>query len=159
MNQLSHAFQKEDGRRPASWGRRVLVGAVWLGFGTCGLPSSAVAQDVVLRTLLYTPAQRLAIGQARQSPPGAAGTAGTAGTTSRPSTMRLDGVVARPRGRGTAWVNGEAVAQGASPSTVIRGTEAVVEGHRLRVGESFDTGTGVKSDVVAPGAVRRRVSP
>lgn len=159
MKQLSHTFQNEDGRRPAPWGRRVLVWVAWLGLGTCVMPSLAVAQDAVLSTLLYTPAQRLAIGQARQAPPGAAGTAGIAGTVSRPSSTRLDGVVARPRGRSTAWVNGEAVAQGASPTTIIRGTEAVVEGHHLRVGESFDTGTGVKSDVVAPGAVRRRVSP
>lgn len=154
MNRLPHVFQSQIRRPPSVLRPWVLVGAIWVGAGA--LPPLAIAQDAALNTLLYTPAQRLAIGQARA---GLRGTAGGAAAVSRASTTRLDGVVARARGRGTAWINGEAVPQGTSPSTVIRGTEAVVEGRRLRVGESFDHGTGAKSDVVAPGAVRRRQSP
>jgi hypothetical protein len=156
MNSLIPVFQATVRWWPELVRGRALVGTLWLGVGTCALPSLAVAQEAVLNTLLYTPAQRLAMGQARQGPHG---TAGTAAIASRPSTSRLDGVVARARGRGTAWVNGEAVAQGAGPSTVILGTEAIVEGHRLRVGQSFDKSTGVKSDVVAPGAVRQGSQP
>ena len=156
MNRLIPVFQATVRSWPKLVRGRALVGAVWLGVGACGLPSSVVAQEVALSTLLFTPAQRLAIAQARQRP---RGIADIAAIQSRPSSTQLNGVVVRDRGRGTAWVNGEAVAQGASPTTVIRGTEAVVEGHRLRVGESFDNGTGAKTDIVAPGAVRRRGSP
>ena len=102
---------------------------------------------------MYTPAQRQAIDRARLVP--------VEGATAsfRSSRTRLDGVVARVRGQGTAWVNGEPVAQGTNPLTRIQGTEAIVEGHRLRVGQSFDKSTGVKSDVVAPGAVRQGSQP
>ena len=156
MNRLIPVFQATVRSWPGLLRGRALIGALWLVVGTGALPPLAAAQEGVLGTLLYTPAQRLAMVQARQGP---RGTAQSPGTQSRPSSTQLNGVVARARGRGTAWVNGEAVAQGASATTVLRGTEAVVEGHRLRVGESFDNGTGAKTDVVAPGAVRRRVSP
>lgn len=92
------------------------------------------------------------------APTGASGSEAAAAAASSP-TVRLDGVVSRSRGKGTAWVNGEPVAQGASRSTVITGSEAVVDGHRLRVGQSFDKTTGAKSDIVAPGAVRKRPAP
>ncbi len=156
MHRLISLMQNATRSWPNQLRGRVVVGALWLGVGTCVLPPLAVAQEGILGTLLYTPAQRLAIGQARQGP---RGTANTNALQSRPSSTQLNGVVARDRGKGTAFVNGEAVAQGASPTTLIRGTEAVIEGQRLRVGESFDNGTGAKTDVVAPGAVRRRLPP
>ena len=129
MNRLIPVFQATVRSWPGLLRGRALVGALWLVVGTGALPPLAAAQEGVLGTLLYTPAQRLAMVQARQGP---RGTAQSPGTQSRPSSTQLNGVVARARGRGTAWVN---------------------------VGESFDNGTGAKTDVVAPGAVRRRVSP
>lgn len=103
-----------------------------------------------LGTLLYSPVQRQAITAARKLP------AGETAMTIPPKsfTSRLDGVVARESAKGTAWVNGEPFKQGTPKSPLMRGTEAVVEGRRLRVGESVDTTTGSKTDIVAPGAVR-----
>jgi hypothetical protein len=130
------------------------VSAVWAVFSFCIWPAMGLTQPAdALGTLMYTPVQRQAIGQARL------GIFEGATAPVRSSRTRLDGVVARARGRGTAWVNGEPVAQGTNPSTRIQGTEAIVEGHRLRVGQSFDKSTGVKSDVVAPGAVRQGSQP
>jgi hypothetical protein len=149
-----HAIQS-CGLQPLNrWGGVASVGVVWATFGFCLMPAMGLAQPAeVLGTLMYTPAQRQGIAQARLGP--------VEGATAqaRSSRTRLDGVVARVRGHGTAWVNGEPVAQGTNPSTRIQGTEAIVEGHRLRVGQSFDKSTGVKSDVVAPGAVRQGSQP
>lgn len=137
----------------------VSVALACMGAGLC--PSTGLAQPTdPLNTLLYTPEQRQAIERSRLGARDAAGgTVAAASKSSSSTTTRLDGVVARERGKGTAWINGEPVAQGASPSTVIVGTEAVVEGHRLRVGESFDNSTGAKSGVVAPGEVSQRRPP
>jgi hypothetical protein len=130
------------------------VGAVWAALVFCLWPAMGLTQAAEsLGTLVYAPAQRQAIEQARLAP------AEGATAPVRSSRTRLDGVVARIRGRGTAWVNGEPVGQGTNPSTHIQGTEAIVDGHRLRVGQSFDKSTGVKSDVVAPGAVRQGSQP
>lgn len=132
------------------------VALACLGVGLC--PSVGTAQTVEsLNTLLFSPQEREAMEQARLQSPTA--TSGTVGAVSKPNTIRLDGVVARERGKGTAWVNGEPVPQGTSTSTIIVGTEAVVGGHRLKVGESFDKGTGAKSGIVAPDTLRHRPSP
>ena len=125
------------------------------------LPSAGLAQTHdSLDTLLYTPAQRQALVQSRIGQRGGAGSVAAASVgAAAVSSTRLDGVVARENGKGTAWINSEPVAQGSKPSARIQGTEAVVNGHRLRVGQSFDNATGAKSDVVAPGAIRHRLSP
>ncbi len=92
-----------------------------------------------LGTLLYSPAQRQAVVAARKSPTGVE----PSPLLAKPTTTRLDGVVARADTKGTQ----------------IRGTQAIVEGQRLRVGESVDTLTGAKTDIVAPGAVRKGQPP
>ena len=119
----------------------------------CGLGGGAVLAHAAepLGTLLYSPAQRQAITAARKRPAGESASL----IPLKPNTNRLDGVVARESAKGTAWVNGEPLMQGANKAPLIRGTEAVVEGRRLRVGESVDTTTGTKTDIVAPGAVRK----
>jgi len=104
-----------------------------------------------LGTLLYSPAQRQAIAANRKNPAGEPASALAIKSTS----SRLDGIVARTDTKGTAWVNGEPFAQGSAKAPAIRGVQAIVEGQRLRVGESIDTLTGVKTDIVAPGAVRK----
>ena len=104
-----------------------------------------------LGTLLYSPAQRQAIAAARKRPAGESALL----APQKPNANRLDGVVVRDGSKGTTWVNGEPFAQGIPQAPLIRGIDAVVEGRRLRVGESVDTATGTKTDVVAPGAVRK----
>jgi hypothetical protein len=126
--------------------------ALALALGLClwACADAAKAADT-LDTLLYSPAQRQAIVAARKRLAGESALL----PTLKPSTARLDGVVARESARGTTWVNGEPQAQGAPQAPQIRGLDAVVEGRRLRVGESLDTVTGTKTDLVAPGAVRK----
>lgn len=104
-----------------------------------------------LGTLLYSPAQRQAIIALRKRQDGETASL----IPLKPSITRLDGVVTRERAKGTSWVNGEPLAQGTPNAPLLRGTEAVVEGRRLRVGESVDTTTGTITDLVAPGAVHK----
>ncbi len=116
-----------------------------------GLWAGGAQATEPLGTLLYSPAQRQAIIAARKHPGGDSSSL----IPLKPSITRLDGVVTRERAKGTSWVNGEPLAQGAPNAPLLRGTEAVVAGRRLRVGESVDITTGIKTDVVAPGAVRK----
>jgi hypothetical protein len=116
-----------------------------------------------LGTLMYSPEQRRTmelVRSGRASPveaaPGIEAGSASAAAVASP-TIRLDGVVTRERGKGTVWVNSEPVSQGTGATTVIVGSEAVVEGHRLQVGQTFDKDTGTKTDVVPPGSVRKRL--
>lgn len=107
---------------------------------------AAEASRVILNTLFYTPAQRQQISHARQPDTGA----------EAPSTMRLSGVVRRSGRKGTVWINSKALPEGDTNTPHLTGMDAVVDGQRLRVGESLDTVSGVRSDLVAPGSVTVR---
>lgn len=111
--------------------------------GTC-VPAIA-ADSVAIETLFYTPAERVTINRSRQA-------AGGQGAESA-SYFRLSGVVRRQNARGTAWVNGQPIREAPPPGLQIRGVDAVVDGRRLKVGESVDSVSGARTDVVAPGAV------
>ena len=97
-----------------------------------------------LDTLFYTPAQRANIIGERQ---------GQAGDSLFGTKQQLTGVVRRTNGNSTVWVNGKAQKEGNPKTPPLKGVDAVVEGKRLRVGESVDSLTGARADVVAPGAV------
>ena len=133
---------------PAIFSGGLVCACLW-GTGLWASVGAHAAEP--LGTLLYSPAQRQAIIAARKRPAGESASL----IPLKPNTSRLDGVVSRERAKGTAWVNGESREQGAPQAPLIRGTEAVVEGRRLRVGETLDIATGTKTDLVAPGAVRK----
>jgi hypothetical protein len=97
-----------------------------------------------MHTLFYTPAQRADIVRARM---------GSAEDLSSGATSQLTGIVRRGNGKSTVWINGKAQPEGDAKTPPIKGLDAVVEGQRLRVGESVDVFTGARGDVVAPGAV------
>jgi hypothetical protein len=97
-----------------------------------------------LDTLLYTPAQRDDILRARQP---------QSGTSLLGSQQRLSGVVRRGNGKSTVWVNGKPLPEGAPKTPALKGIDAVLQGKRLRVGESIDPASGARTDLVAPGAV------
>jgi hypothetical protein len=103
-----------------------------------------------VQTLLYSPEQRAAITRQRHD----ADTEAQAD-----SVLRLDGVLRRANRKGTAWVNGRAVPEQAAQSPRLTGQGAVVNGQALRVGESVDTTSGTRQDVVQPGAVKVRPAP
>ncbi len=67
--------------------------------------------------------------------------------------QHLSGVVRRGNSKGTVWINGEALSEGSPRTPRIVGVDAVVQGRQLRVGESIDELSGVRRDVVVPGAV------
>lgn len=136
----------------SGWGRSACAGVAGVLIGTCGWASTGFAQAPdPLGTLLYTPAQRQAMGQARAKPESSA----PAASVGKPTPARLDGVVARVHGMGTAWVDGKPLPQGPAPLARILDTDAMVGGQRLRVGQSLDPVTGTRTDMVAPGSIRR----
>ena len=126
----------------------------WVGGSALGLHLPALALESAappLDVLFYTPAQRADIMRERQ-PQGS-------GTSLFGTVQRLSGVVRRGNGKSTVWVNGKPLAEGAPKAPALQGMDAVVEGKRLRVGESIDPLSGTRGDVVAPGAVTVQPHP
>ena len=112
--------------------------------------SSPEASWPGLDTLFYAPAERSAMVLERSD----------AGGQDARRPARLDGIVQRDRGHGTSWINHRAVAehQPAAPGapTRISADAIVLDGRHLRVGETLDLATGVRTDLVAPGALIRQ---
>lgn len=107
-----------------------------------------------METLFYTPLERQNINRVRLSQvvPGTESDADA-------SFAKLSGVVRRAAGKGTVWINGTPVPEGASKAAKLRGVDAIVDGQQLHVGQSIDKSTGVRSDVVQPGAVTVQKRP
>lgn len=121
-----------------------------------------------LGTLLYSAAERTAVVNARQrtesleaagNPVARAAEVPTeipaAGKTN--TVFTVEGVVKRERGNSTAWLNGQTVTEGqslppANRITISAGGVAL-DGHKLQVGQTVDTKTGTRTDVVQHGAV------
>jgi len=116
----------------------------------CALPAGVWARPFAgLETLFYTPAERQKMTLNRT---GQAGVAPVSAT-------RLTGVVRRAHGKSTVWINAQPVAEGSPVVEAIQAGSAVVNGHRLRVGEGIDTSSGERLDVVVPGAVTVKDKP
>jgi hypothetical protein len=124
------------------------------------LSSPALGED--LGRLFFTPEQRSALDARRKAripdKPAAV-------VVESPVT-RVDGFVSRRGGRSTTWVNGEAVPEGTQPEGLrvlpkrddtgrvvvnIGETETQVD---LKIGQSFDRGTGEVRDSLDGGDVR-----
>lgn len=128
-------FQWMSSRLGSQW-----VAALLACFGTVAVANPPPAME----TLFYTPLERQQVERLRlsQTEPAAEATF-----------ARVSGVVRRAAGKGTVWINGAPVAEGTPKTGQIRGMDAMVDGKRLRVGESIDKTNGARSDVVEPGAV------
>jgi hypothetical protein len=133
------------------------------------LVSSSTAGAQELGRLFFTPEQRNALDARRKAripdkPPTVA--------VESPVT-RLDGFVQRGRGKSTVWVNGEPVPEGTQPEGLrvrprrsdsgrvtvdIGETENQVD---LKIGQSFDRGTGEVRDSLDGGEIKvnRRPAP
>ena len=120
---------------------------VWGGACASGSAWALESTGAELDTLFYSPAQRADIVGARQPQSGVS----VFGTV-----QQLTGVVRRSGGKSTVWVNGKPMPEGAAKTPPVQGVDAVVDGKRLQVGESVDTLTGARGDVVTPGAVTVR---
>jgi len=131
---------------PSMASKSWLFAALVMGVTFPGMAVELVVSDTAakLDILFYTSAQRADIIAARQP---------LSGTSLFGTAQRLSGVVRRGNGKSTVWVNGKAMQEGEDKTPALKGLDAVVDGQRLRVGESVDSITGARSDVVAPGAV------
>jgi len=132
----------------------LLVGTGLMAGVALAAPGQAAATQEDLGTLFYSAAERAAMVEARRSEVDA---------PLRSTRMTVNGVVRRERVNSTAWVNGQAVADGhtlplAGRVHVQRGG-ITIDGKPLRVGESLDVLTQTRGDVVAPGAVTRKGAP
>ncbi len=119
------------------------------------LSAAACAQSVQegMGTLFFSPAERAAIAAARKDEQ-----AGTANAEINYGTsVSLGGLVKRERSRSTAWINGKTVAEGqavpAAGIPVISARKVTIDGQPLRVRETLDLESGLRSDALPPGAV------
>jgi len=124
--------------------------AVMLSLSTSVLNATAQSNDP-LGPLFFNPAERRAIVQERTGP---------AEQEKPPSTVTLSGVLFRSGGKGTAWINGQAVADGQSPypgmPVTIRPGHISIRKQVVRPGETLDLTDNQRVDMLAAGAVTRR---
>lgn len=101
-----------------------------------------------LGTLFYSPFERAAINAARRGD----------AMESDKETLQIDGLVKRPRGKSTAWINRSAVdeqqPQYLDLPVSIHGNGVQLENRRLRVGENLDLVSGEQSDLLPPNAIK-----
>lgn len=123
-----------------------LLGSLWLGFSQAAelLPRS----ETQVGTLFYSATERRHIDQARSGDP----------TDAAPALVYVNGIVKRRGGLGSAWINGQPVAENQpvpaiNGAATISGAGIMVNGQPLRVGETLNLTTQQRSDVVAPGTV------
>lgn len=111
-----------------------LLAAAGFGTSTVSAASASSRASEPLGRLFFAPEQRALLDRQRRDGHGSAATG---------NVIRLDGFVARGGVPSTVWINGRPQPDGGVATTVS-----------LRVGESFDSVTREKNDVVAPGAIR-----
>ena len=109
---------------------------------TVGLVTTTKAADTgvyEIATFLYTPTQRTAIIQSRSKPE----------RTSVIETMQhYSGVVIRADGKNALWFNNKVHKPSDATRAVVDGSEVVVKGARLRVGDSVDINSGVRKELL-----------
>lgn len=102
-----------------------------------------------LGTLFYSPEERVAIIAARLAQAGGVAISGTM--------VSVGGIVRRASGKGTAWINGQVVAEGQAIASagvpVIEPRRVLIDGHSVKVRETVDIESGAHSDALPPGAV------
>ena len=104
-----------------------------------------------LGPLFFNAAERRAIVQERVGP---------AEQEKPPSIVTLSGVLVRSGGKGTAWINGQAVPEGYSPfpgmPVTIRPGHISIKNQAVRPGEMLDLTNSHRVDTLAAGSVTRR---
>lgn len=115
-----------------------------------------------LGVLFYAPAERAAIVRARRGEANEEKNDKNENSVSNSAT--LDGLVKRERGKGTLWINRQALPEGQSlsslpgsaPTPAANAAGAAINGRQVRVGETLDLTTGERSDIVPDGTVSVR---
>ena len=137
----------------ATWHRYARFFAV-CGFGWAGICTWAqTARIEPLQTLFYTPAERVQLVRDRS------GAAPVAPVTQ----LRINGIVKREHGKSTAWINQRPLAEGQTQAparrTRIAAQSVTLDGQGLRVGETIDLQSHVRTDVLPKGALAVKVAP
>jgi hypothetical protein len=103
--------------------------------------------DERLGSLLYSAKERSAIVRARK------------GSTWE-ETLTVKGIVKREHGKSTIWINNHPVLEGQPVPFVARTTisalSVTLDGQQVRVGETLDTTSHLRTDMVKPGAVSKK---
>jgi hypothetical protein len=109
-----------------------------------------------LGRLFFTPEQRAALERNRFAPPPKEAPKPAPRVEAPPPGVALNGVVTRSSGHSTTWVNGVARhdAPGVGPTTTRVPIAERRQSVPLKVGESYDPGSGARSDVLGGGSIR-----
>ena len=104
-----------------------------------------------LGPLFFNAAERRSIVQERVGP---------AEQEKPPSIVTLSGVLVRSGGKGTAWINGQAIPEGHSPfpdmPVTIRPGHISIKNQAVRPGQMLDLTNSHRVDIPAAGSVTRR---
>ena len=117
---------------------------------TVGLVTTTKAADTgvyEIATFLYTPMQRTAIIQSRS---------GLTSTLVVENLQRYSGVVIRADGRKAHWFNNKVQNLNDPTQPIVDGSEVVVNGARLRVGDAVDISSGVRKELLPAGTVLKK---
>lgn len=133
-------------KKPQSFMHSLCITVLVTGWGVAAAQSSPEP----LGTLLFSPQERAQITTERNSD--------ALGPDAPAAILKYQGLVRRSVGKSTVWVNDQALVHGDAKAPAMQGSNAILAGHALRVGESVQATTGQRQDVTAPGAVTVRRS-
>lgn len=100
-----------------------------------------------LRTLFYSPTERIAMALARKGD----------NPIETSTSLSVNGLVKREQHKGTVWLNGHSVAEGqvisSGPAPVITNNGISINNTHVRVGERIDLSSGERTDFIPQGSV------
>jgi hypothetical protein len=119
-------------------------------FGAAAIEVSSPTGES-LGTLFYSRAERRVMVLVRNG----------GGTEVISSVLTVTGIVKRDGGKSTVWINDMPVPEGQSvplvAQTTITASGVTLDGQHLRVGETLDTSTHWRTDLVTPGSVSQKL--
>ncbi len=103
-------------------------------------------ENYTVETFLFTPIQRAEIVQSRQKPDGAAEVE---------TLQRYSGVLKRIDGKNSIWINNKVYDPSGPMQPKIVGSDVVLNGVTLRVGDSVNLNTGARKELLPLGALQK----
>lgn len=106
---------------------------------------SSAGYSQELGTLFYSPAERVDILQSRQN--------GT-GPKDISVIQRYSGIVKRENGNHMVWINSTPQSQEMAANIQVKGTQILMSGNLLKVGDSLDTVSGTSKEILTQDGVK-----
>lgn len=126
--------------------------ALLMALGLAGGVLAAPLPDADMPALFYSPVERQHIEQQRKGMESDDPEKSVA-----PEQIQFNGLVHRKEGKSTVWINQRPWPEGTMETPGRQGRIGPngfsIDGHPLRVGETFDLNTGQKTDFIPSGAV------